>query len=1137
MPRRFTKAVKFIRLSEQRIREIEELVSLWPYETKAFMRARFLQYKPKSDITNTLLESFLSFFYEAPEKNFSILKDPDILTDWQRRFEISGQTDPQEAWSKILEKELSAKDYAYLLSLLDDELNDVHVPWELDALFEKVYRAHLRKEYISDPRVPKASLLLIVGPSGSGKTATVNQAIENVIFGNRVLPEIDLKLKKEELLASEPFWKSIEDIDPTLAMEIERRKKVKYYKLLSRIPILRKFFKKRIGKNLSSLEEPGIMVDYSMVTPNDYQTALAGEPGNYFKKALGDSRKPTIRHIEEAHSAFGKSEGRDSGVERQQRTLIDTANIVIDEIITGKRDCLLIATTDKPERFDNTIYRRFVEKGTIIDISEYWKNEDNLKEIVRIELNRSDIRVAENLDHRCHRSISCIPSEFLDISLKKIYRIFHERTLKITPAYVRKLVRSIIEIKSDFRPEYFDDSILVRKAFELVAKNSYGDLFGKVVGRLDRDVKWDDYIGNIKDVFSEMANNCLFYGVSEEKGVVLNGPPGSGKTFLARAWLSENKDVHDISTNPVALQDPVNPIDGSVENLEKVYDIAKMIAPTVVFFDEGDALAPKRSQSGGSPSDKLTNKFLNIIDGEIPLHRVFTTLTTNRLDILDPALIRSKRLKVLEVSGHLTTEDIERIIDQNLYGIPMADGIDVPNIIDKARGVCNTPADYTAFVEKARSLRSTEYEVLLRARTYLNKQNQDRENFVKFNFKTLVGILDAINAPESIRNEVRHDPNEFLDRFGEIVELFSTVQAMETYPLMPSHLVSARTEISGSPMRKGKVQLDEFLEAELSQEPQVGFIIGVGANDVTGVLLPIATSLTYSLSPEKVLVTGAVSTSSPAAAELDMAVQMTQQSAKEALTMIKNYFQSIDHKVSIPKLLGEFLDQYTLHHQLLSASYNVGGPSAGYALALNTLSALLHIPIYNDFGITGAPWTKGVKSGEVGGSVIIGGHKKKAEKVLLYLRRMYMPLQNYKDLEPEFLANYWAQDKDILAVTHFGDLVPEVVCLDKEYEQILQKLIATRINYKLLTYERGIPDENIPEEIEEMKNLLRVRFEKEIKNRLESIRNYLRNPVSDPHLSLEEIFKKKPPKRIEVIKPFMNYLRSKIAREKPLSEN
>jgi len=104
----------------------------------------------------------------------------------------------------------------------------------------------------------------------------------------------------------------------------------------------------------------------------------------------------------------------------------------------------------------------------------------------------------------------------------------------------------------------------------------------------------------------------------------------------------------------------------------------------------------------------------------------------------------------------------------------------------------------------------------------------------------------------------------------------------------------------------------------------------------------------------------------------------------------------------------------------------VGGPSAGFALALNTMSALLRIPLCIDFGITGALWTKGVRKDEVGGSVIIGGHRKKTEKVLLYLRRMYMPLQNYKDLEPEFLIGYWQREKDIIAVTHFADLMYHV---------------------------------------------------------------------------------------------------------------
>ena len=73
----------------------------------------------------------------------------------------------------------------------------------LERVFEKVYRAHIRKEYLADPEVPKAPLLLLVGPSGSGKTATVSQAIEQVIFRNEVRPEVDLRRKKEEVL---PDW-------------------------------------------------------------------------------------------------------------------------------------------------------------------------------------------------------------------------------------------------------------------------------------------------------------------------------------------------------------------------------------------------------------------------------------------------------------------------------------------------------------------------------------------------------------------------------------------------------------------------------------------------------------------------------------------------------------------------------------------------------------------------------------------------------------------------------------------------------------------------------------------------------------------------------------------------------------------
>ena len=1133
MPRRLTKKVQYILLSEKRISEIDTLITSWTFETKEFMRARLNQFTPQRGLIKGIPALFRWFLSTAKKRDLNTLKNPDILTDWQKRFEISGQTVPRKAWNHILEKELSRKDHAYMLSLLDQELSDVHLPEELGILFEKIYRAHIRKEYTTDPEVPQSPIILFVGTSGSGKSATATKAIEKVFFASEVRPEVDLKQKKANVMSGVPFWKNILEVAPELASEIERRKRLRKYKTLSRLPIIRLIFKKQIGKNLSDLEEQSLIVDYARITPNDFQTALSGEPGNYLRRAFGNPHFTSIRHLEEAHSAFARKEsgGASGGLERQQGTLVDSSNIIIDEIINGTRDCLLVATSDQPEVFDSAIYRRFVEKGLIIDVSEYWLKKENLKEIIRIELMRNNIRVTSGDDNPEYNDIQWIHPDDLQAAVGKFYHVFKDRALQITPAYVRKLVNFMISIEGSFRSELLDDALLVRNAFEMVARNSFGDLFKRTVNRIDRSAHWDEYVGEIKDTFSEMANNCLTYNVSEEKGVVLNGPPGSGKTYLVRTWLSENKKIHDISTNPSALHNPSNPIDGTVENLVKVYDIAKMIAPTVVFFDEGDALAPRRSGSGGSPTDRLTNKFLNIIDGEQPLSRVFTVLTTNRLDLLDPALIRSKRLKVLEVSGQLAKQDMSEIIDTTLRETPLETDLTSTKVIDAAKGICHTPADFAAFVEKALSLRHTELMVLKKFReiSSLSKEKQDR--FLKFNLKTMTGILEALGNGANLKKSLKDSTEQFLERYDEIIKLFAPISNDSDYPLCYSHLRHAREEMSQSPTRKGKVELDDFLEAELSREPQKGFIVGVGANEIDGVLLPIATSLTYSLSSEKVLVTGAVSGSGDSSAQMEMAVQMTQQSAQEALTLVKNYFQALNPQVSMAKLLGEFLAKLTIHHQLLTASYNVGGPSAGYALALNTLSALLHIPIYNDFGITGAPWTKGVTKDEVGGSVIIGGHKKKAEKVLQYLRRMYMPKQNYKSLENEFLISYWSQSKDILGVTHFGDLVPETIWLGEDYEELVQELIDCRIKYKLKKYQNNESDEAAKENIIRLKSILKQKAEKEIIRKLDAIKDYLSNPDHDPLSSLESIFSEQPtivPKQVKKAFGFFDPITSRL---------
>ena len=121
MARRITRQVKYVRLPERRIREINDLIASWPYESRAFMRARLNQYRPKTGLGNFLGDAALAFLFPNREKHFEILNDPEVITDWQMRFEISGHRNPQDAWNKILDKEISARDHLLMVALLDSD--------------------------------------------------------------------------------------------------------------------------------------------------------------------------------------------------------------------------------------------------------------------------------------------------------------------------------------------------------------------------------------------------------------------------------------------------------------------------------------------------------------------------------------------------------------------------------------------------------------------------------------------------------------------------------------------------------------------------------------------------------------------------------------------------------------------------------------------------------------------------------------------------------------------------------------------------------------------------------------------------------------------------------------------------------
>ena len=168
-------------------------------------------------------------------------------------------------------------------------------------------------------------------------------------------------------------------------------------------------------------------------------------------------------------------------------------------------------------------------------------------------------------------------------------------------------------------------------------------------------VRWSE-IGGMAEIKQELieaviwpiTKSSLFadLGVRPAKGVLLTGPPGTGKTLLARALASEAQ-VNFIAVRGPELLDRF--VGESERAVRDVFVKARAASPTIIFFDEIDALAPVRGQSG-AVSDRVVAQLLTEIDGIEELKGVFLLAATNRIDHVDPALLRPGRFdRVFEV--------------------------------------------------------------------------------------------------------------------------------------------------------------------------------------------------------------------------------------------------------------------------------------------------------------------------------------------------------------------------------------------------------------------------------------------------------------------------------------------------------
>ena len=1077
---------------------IDELVDSWDFKTKKDILRRMDSYDRRNITDLATLgnqrRTFWKWLWESEQrkKNISYLNNPALLNDWKERFKITGEQDINAQYDHFFRQDLGKEGIEYAIKKLREATSNAVVPKELGELLNSIYLKYICYEKSvpeGELQVPKAPLVMIIGQHGSGKSMTTREAIKEHLMGGLVSFEDDLSERLEDLEKEKPFARWYLDVeDPELAKYIEERKRRDKVMRWKDVPLLKKLVKTEIAEMVEgdeNIRRPSL--EWRTVEPSSVATAYVSEPVNLFIDAVGNLNKPAVIHLEEFHNLMRKysKTGVNAGVEKSQvGTLITKFNEMLDRTMQGDNRVVWIATTNSPEDIEPEVYRRFDEQGIIIDIADFWKRRHYLKEIIQVESRYQDVTIPD-----------------MEQFAEGVNKVFKERSLTVTPTYVRKLVEAIATERDVLTPDVFEDTVLLRRAFQNVARNTHGDLYKRIVKDPPNDVVFGDYIGKVRNDYTAMANAALRYNDESEKGCILSGPPGSGKTFLSKVYAATNPDIAYIYATLDELQDPHRPIDGLVENVAAMYDIARMLAPSQVVINEADAIVPARRAGETNPYTKVTNTFLDILDGGIPLRGVFTVMTTNMQHNIDGALTRTGRLKRLEVTGRLNDREKKRLLEKSLEDTARSKEVTTEVVYEATKGLCHVPADYVGFVESMKGLRRSQYRVLAKL-----QEVTDYEDFVEQNSKAIIGILHYYNIAPGIIAQAKLKPKQVPREL--LNELRERAQSFDDYPLGLSHLETAIEDFAQSPSRRSQQLQRQFLSYELSQEPQVGFVVGAGASDTHGTLVPIHTELTPS--HESLLITGAVESGSPMGAELDMAVRMTHQSAIEAKTLTERYlaqlFAEQNHRVNVPWLVNQLLDGYAIHHQFLTANYMSGGPSAGFALSINTLSAILRLEVMNDFGITGAPWSGGVTKRDVGSSVIIGGAPIKTEVVLAEpsLRRMFLPAKNYPEISQTDLESYWAEGKLVRPVKSFRELVPEVYRFNDEYKALLEETVQTQIAYNI---ENANGETRLQSKLESLKNALTTAAEKEIVRRGRCLYNYVIEKSTDKFAqSFESIY-------------------------------
>ncbi len=439
-----------------------------------------------------------------------------------------------------------------------------------------------------------------------------------------------------------------------------------------------------------------------------YFTSISGPEimGKFYGESEGRLREvfedaqahaPAILFIDEIDAIAPKRE--DMGGEKQVERRVVAQLLALMDGLKSRGQLIVIAATNIPNSLDPALRRpgRF-DREIIIGIP------DSKARKKILEVHTRGMPLAEDVDLE---KISAITHGFVGADLEALAREAAMSALReIMPEI--ELEKEYIPYKKLLGLKVTTDHF--REALKEIEPSALREVFTEIP-----NVKWEDVGGleKVKQTLKEAIEWPLQYGKLFEysktkpfKGILLYGPPGTGKTLIAKAVASEC-GVNFISVKGPQLLSKY--IGESEKAVREVFKKAKQASPCIIFFDELDSLVPARNPAlrGSDVTERVVSQFLTELDGIEELKEVVVLGSTNRLDLIDPALCRAGRFDfLLEIPKPDEKTRLE-IFKIHTKGKPLAKDVDFKILSKDTEGL--TGADIETICKKASILAIREF--------------------------------------------------------------------------------------------------------------------------------------------------------------------------------------------------------------------------------------------------------------------------------------------------------------------------------------------------------------------------------------------------------------------------------------------